>query len=695
MLQNTTDGMNRLQTLTGSYHNTAAPANIFTRPPIRGYPLHRYYKRSIVLIVAPIAVTVYYIWIWRVFLTRDTNGLKYSQLKELWIFYSWFVIGVFGLNLSKYGLVGIEAAMLHEPFWQVDNTMVLLMHSGSTWSGPTGWMKCIKMLLRRKRITQRLWFALAFISILPFAAMPLSGLTMELADGYIKTQDHPEVLGRNLENFWDRPDKNNNAAQWLSGMVPKVPGLGIAYTPPYIRRDQWSFLKDLPNAFPDAKEPNEAGIAEIFLGPQASVPVAGEAWGLLFGMNCSVVETESELTILNKKHARHVGYIGDPSPPDGSTIDYYSTTVPEDSEDIITVFNSSRLSTPENLWAYAEIGISDSSKLMLKPGHSSPLNQERGPKQDILEYVLWQVQIAPLYDAGGEFDDTVDTPITGLGHILEENNGTFSVNKTLRPSWSPATSFANVDNLGNAQTTEGGALNIVSTGIRSLSPPIGVRCVRKSAFGKADIDGQTFTSFNREPFNETSFGDAAANILLAPLTNLLKSTNAPAPTRDGILAHYPNFVQAKTLLRAVLRAHAVDALQLMYDGIDNFDAAYKSLDLTSSEAGKVLERGVVPPVVVATLFLIWAITCIFLGCTYGFRRRWADTLDGYTFLRFGADFSSDICGKAEFSCVKSFDRCETLRRLPGLVGDSQVKMDIGHITIVRSGNVARKDKLYI
>ncbi|KAK3186418.1 hypothetical protein K4F52_004719 [Lecanicillium sp. MT-2017a] len=707
-----TDCVNREQSLLSNtgYSKETPHASVSPRPLNRsGYPLHRFYKRTIVLILAPLAVTVYYFWIWRALLSRDAEGLKYSNQDEAWIFYSWFVIGVFGLGLSKYGLEGVEASMLHEPLWQVDNAMVLLMHSGSTWSGPLGWVKCLRMLLRNKMGPQRLWFALAFPSALAYAAMPLSGLTMELSDGYVKARGHPSVAGRTWRNFDNRGPyvaAARGATQWLSGLDLTVPGIGIAYTPPYLDRDQKRFLRDLPNSFPDGKESNQDGIAELFLAPQAPVPVAGKAWGLLLELNCSIVETESEFTIVDKiasSQYESVRYIPIP----------FQQFVTED-QNLVYTFNGSvdesQANLKSNLWGYAQVGVTDpydrrdEDKISYHNSEFSPA-KERGPKPDVLEYALWQVRLGSIeddvaMDQGFAFNDTIDMPVAGLGQLfIEEGNGTFSVNQSLfapYPLPPPLDwDFADPEKLnisGNAST-------------HSLSAPIGVRCLRKSALGTADIDGDTFTSFSETSLPDSNplggeptprFGYTAYQILIGQYVELLRATNAPPPLRDQsqLVELYPGFVQARTLLQSVLRAHAVDALHLMYDGVNSLDDAHVDTNLTSSEAGKIIEPGAVSPVLVAVLYVTWATACISLGCIYGFRKRWAEYLDGYSFFRFGADFSDEVHGQPGFSSVGPLDRCETLQTLPGMVGDAGKKLDIGHITLTRRGNRARKDKLY-
>ena len=267
--------------------------------------------------------------------------------------------------------------MLHEQSWQVDNAMVLLMHSGSTWSGPSGWMKVFLLLLKRKRIAQRLWFVLASLSILAFAGMPLSGLTMEISDGFVRSPDPPHVVGRTWQDFERRSDlEKHGASLWRAGGALRVPGAGIAYTPPHTPRDR-SYLKEFPNTFFYGQGPHEDKIAEIFFGPQASTPIAGKAWGLRFGVNCSIVKSVAEFTILNKKSSLFGNGEAASTP--------YIALRTEDLDNIY-VFNSSgpwhSTKSKSNTWVYGVIGSS------WRGGYG-----EYSPETDILEYALWQVKL--------------------------------------------------------------------------------------------------------------------------------------------------------------------------------------------------------------------------------------------------------------------------------------------------------------
>ena len=98
--------------------------------------LQRYWVRTIVLILVPAIITAWYgiIWVALVLGIEHDEVVKYRTYDGSMVFYSWFIIGVFGLAWGKYGLVGVEVAMLQTPFWKAPNMVVFLMHSNTTWN---------------------------------------------------------------------------------------------------------------------------------------------------------------------------------------------------------------------------------------------------------------------------------------------------------------------------------------------------------------------------------------------------------------------------------------------------------------------------------------------------------------------------------------------------------------------------------
>ncbi|PGH12424.1 hypothetical protein AJ80_06731 [Polytolypa hystricis UAMH7299] len=634
-----------------------------SRPPDK-YP--RFYLRSLLVVFVPFAISAYYLFISFYFLLPKKDIVKFGYSNEIWIYYSWFVVGVFGLGLSQYGLVGVEAGMLQSPSWKVKCAMALMLHSGSTWSGPGGWLKVFKIVVFKRRfVAYKLWFLLATLSLLAFVALPLSGLGMELSDGFIGSLPNAMVIGRTFDNFNMREvDQVSNRARdtWKAGAQAIIPGAGILYTPPWVDREKFTAFKTVPNSFPADEE-----IPEMFLTTQARTPIGGTAWGMRIACNCSLVRSASEFTGINRNDTT------------GWAIKANDTT---------TSYSA------KNLHIYAEIARREFPRTVPLPEFiSGPIYNDTEPvsfdlkdfsNADIIEFAAWQLRRRSSYDIGDwgyGFNSTISTPVNGLGQpfILAENE-TVSANMT----FSNAISYR--DSLGSFQR------------ILSIAEPIGVRCVRVSAVGYAKLDARTssFTSFEQTASprvtNETEvrtprFGDAAGRILMsADYFDLFRAANFPPPVTISNSVHYRTFLLPEILRQAMYRAHGMDAIQLMYDGVYEFSGAAPNSNLTYAEKAKVLEMGTIHPLIPAGFFFAWALGCALLGSLYGFRRRWSEVLDGYSMFKFGVDNAEEVRTDPAYSTSTSFADNDMLLEIPGRIGDSRRNGSFGHIGLVRRGH---------
>jgi hypothetical protein len=634
----------------------------------RNYPLHHYYTRTLILLLIPPLLTAYFLVIWLLYLRKGDDAVKYGASGEVWIYYSWFVIGVFGLGWSKHGLSGVEMAMLQSRFFGARNTMTLIMHSDSSWCGPEGWIEVLGQYLRGKRgHVDGLWYILSFLSLLPFVALPISGLCLELADGYVSSSAHPTVIGRTWADFNSRQTSQTilrGQPRWETGSSGQVPGIGLIYTPSYVQRDQINGLDALPNTMPA-----NGSVPEIFLVPQATMPISGHAWGLRLGYNCSIVEDVSEFTILSQKFQSNI------------TNKVYSTVYSPISlkapSGTIYVYNSSAISGYSgNLYAYIEMGMSNitpgkydgTEPASFDPAHISS-------EADILEFAIWQARKEADYNEdekdGFNFNETVDYSIKGIGQpLIPGVNRTYERNST----------FFRVANISD--NTLERYITPEQLKIKYLAPPVGLRCTRISSLGSADLDARTstFSNFTRTPPPPFSiseeedsvprFGYTARYILQGQYLNFWTSINSATPKTYSNSVYYGKFLQAGELQQSVMLAHAMDAIQLMYDGVTGFQSAYENANLTSSQQGKVLTLGVVPPLVPAVLFIVWAAGCVILGLGFGFGRRWSDTLDGYSLFRFGVNLADTIGDDAELPQKGDLSRCAALATLPDPLGSN-------------------------
>ncbi|KFY24630.1 hypothetical protein V491_02065, partial [Pseudogymnoascus sp. VKM F-3775] len=492
--------------------------NVHTRT-VKPQELHRYWVRTLALILIPPIITAWYgvIWARLVLGIENDDAVKYRTFSGSLIYYSWFIIGVFGLSWAQFGLLGVELAMLQAPFWKASNLITTLMHSNTTWGGPAGWWKAIY-----HREFHRLWCLLALLSILPFIAFPLSGLVIELGDGHIRTSEHPSVAGRNASTYNDAVSAVSDATSaWEIGLNPTIPGFGVVYTAPGIDRSEHSCLGEVPNTLPLTES-----IPDMFLAPQADLPVSGKAWGLRVKYNCSIIRKASEFTILSEKSVSIFSKV------EGgvSTSLRPGVTLRTPSGSSIQIFNSSNSPDYLNMWSYSEMGISVPTTMQATYENNTAGNavSNDGVPHDIsesmvLEYALWQLQFHGYYDNPNEtlpFNSTLGPVIEGMGSpfSLSENksllsNSTFfkigqGKNFTL-PSLSgvPVALNASITDLRDYFNTK----HLVDYKANQYKPnqfpeaiidaaaPIGVRCVVSSGAGTATLDGvtSTFSDFSR------------------------------------------------------------------------------------------------------------------------------------------------------------------------------------------------------
>ncbi|KAL2111027.1 hypothetical protein VUR80DRAFT_384 [Thermomyces stellatus] len=693
LLQDDTSSDQKRQPTAGDHEvqQYGDPATL--KPP----KLERYWLRTLVLILVPSAVTAWYgvIWVALVLGIENDDAVNYRTFSGSLTFYSWFIIGVFGLSWSNYGLAGVEVAMLQTRFWRAKNLVAFLMHSNNTWSSPSGWLKAMY-----HRQFPRLWTLLAVLSILPFIAFPLSGLVFEISDGYIATSDQPVVAGRNQTTFnkvypgdLGGPGVNAQYA-WRIGATPTIPGFGVVYTPPGYDRSQHSCLQKVPNTLPLTE-----AIPDMFLAPQADVPVSGKAWGLRVKYDCSNVRSASEFTILSQRSESAVTIY------DNTTDVLLSARLTTPSGDFINVFNTG--ATPRigtNVWAHSEIGSNDvpTGKPKQYDGSHPDFVPDDASKSSVFEYALWQIQLEGYYEADypGEisFNRTLDPVIEGMGSPFSMSDGNVVFNDTFFQIRGGSETIIGTDRSGDDVEVEGDLTDLDEifhvkellryrirlvedkVPILAVASPIGVRCVVSSGLGTASLDGvtSTFSDFERvDPeINSTIgegpliFGHTAFNSLNTAYENFYDVAHLPPKVSMGSTYSWQGYVHSQALLEGVMLAYGMDALQLMYNINPGTENSFVNTDLTSSREGKVLTIASLIPGVgtgyfVLALFCLWAGISVALGIIYGFRKRPSDKLGAYETLGRGVDLSGALQQNHEFKSGQTFYANKTFKRLPG------------------------------
>ncbi|GKT88841.1 hypothetical protein CT0861_09837 [Colletotrichum tofieldiae] len=630
----------------------------------------RYLARTFVLLLVPLGITGYYYWIWLYLLSRDLDeAVKYGSANESWVFWSWFIVGVFALDWAAHGLVGVELAMLETSFWRAPHLIGLLSHSEKTWGGPGGWVKCLTKLFKERNLaaitswytslnTYRLWYLLAFLTLSLYVGMPLSGITMELSDGYVPLDEAPMVVGRNSTDFnaryYSQGSSMTKGAEtaWKVGSPAVLPGISIIYTPKQISRKDHDDLAQIPNNLP-----TNSGAPEMFLVPQARVPVSGTAWGLRAEYNCSVVEDVSEFTILG--HYTGESCFGGPQ---------------KDCAHAHMVDKSS------NIWSYMEVGAR--MPMIGPPQVYSPTYDDTAPdafgsgngsQLDIFEYALWQVRVKTSYAEIENFNSTVGPTVKGLDSpFMKADNGSWVAN---------ATFFDQKNYTMKAKEKKDVWQRLIIQGRQTLevAAPIGVRCVIKSVLGSASIDPvtSTFSDFRTEypkPPNDPEVKAPSAVgrlgtqverfVATAGVDDIFTSINTRVTISESNSVSLKKFVSSPEMQKSISMGYVKEVLNLMYDGQYGFEGSWHHGQLASSRKGKILTTGDLSPLAAVIPFAIWTFGSLILGLVYGFRRRAADSLSGFSVFRLGVRSAEKLEGSGLLE-AKDAEDVDKLWRLSG------------------------------
>jgi hypothetical protein len=570
-----------------------------------------------------------------------------------------------------------------------------------------------------------LWSILAFFSFLPFVALPLTGLSMELKDGYHTTNQRPLVQGLRYENFNEVTGAGVGARSWSSGVAPALPQRGVIYTKEGVGRSTVDYLSKFPNMLPN----NTKGITEAFLTPQSMLPMSGRSFGLLVSYDCTPIYKLSDFTILNKRRPNQE--MAPQSYSDENDSSYYitirnSTNAPDDT---LAANFGAVLEEGISLWNGSDTVTDDPQGRVSNDCYFwDHNNANQYPGMDyvsVYEAILWQIVASTKPE---DFDEV------GLPRMDVKYNLTLAGNITELYGQYKNEYF---DDDGNLEQTD-------------YYSAIGARCTSSSAVGMADIDGpaSTYSNFVRGdtppadsatcmPRVDTAVpaglmslamasddfdtgdvsGDWIQNMfrsvnLAVPLTiPLTKSTLVNASNPEESLAGESftiqlDYMQDVDFRDTLLRTFPAYVNEMMYNGGLSFSNSsgeqpiyFSHPNTTAFVAQKLFETGTINLWIPGAMLILWTVGTIVLAVMYGFRRRWAVELDGYSMFRFGADYAERVRERPEFGVNMPYEDCYLLKDIPGMIGDARPHMDTepGKITLVQGGGefLADKSKEYM
>ncbi|KAF7539784.1 hypothetical protein G7054_g1830 [Neopestalotiopsis clavispora] len=585
----------------------------------------RPYIRALVGALVPLAITVYFWVIWRLYLDPPptSNGLAFGRPGGSVIYYTWFVIATLGLNISRYGLEGIQ---------QIDKlaNQTPTRHAKRkqrAWTRPIDWIYMLGSRLfhgKQQHIQSHsnLWYGLAITTVFGFIGLPLSGLAMNFGNGYYASSDHPLVVGFNNDSWNERfkaSVSQRTFADWSTGVSLTLPNLGVIYSNPDTDRSELSHLESLPNTLP-----NDTGVLDLFLSPQALNPVNGTSWGLRFSYNCSVVTTLNEFTILNSRQNRNAS-----SNPGSSTYTVNggnsSIQVWDETDDTV------KASFANNIEAFAEIGWDEENQSQQETRGPPPASECYNPiplgsgsvpypglsQPQMLEIALWQNLSSKNLDV--ENPPVIDNSLANtIPELLGAHNGTQG------PMAAVGVQCSSVSEVGTARID--GRLSTFADFRRSNSTPkggSGLRCAERLSLGVPNLLFATALASNSNTSEWLSpFFASAGKFPQSYVQNDYMWVGNQINLQSSLL-------QADELKNSLLRAYSLYSLALVYNsgvGYVDGNGTYVAASFMNQEAltyveDTILIPGIVPPAVAVVLLTLWALGSLILSVLYGFRKR--------------------------------------------------------------------------
>jgi hypothetical protein len=652
-------------------------------------PRRLFIWRGLFGLLVPPAFAAYYICTYVQFLrpprsrTVGADGAPVVDGTLLW--WSWFVIGAVGINVSTYVLAGVEAGYLtSERLWRLNRGQAE-MHKDKSWSRVSGWVNMAFHVFGKRNygkdpVLSWLWVVLFVLQLLSWAFV-LSGLTMETEASFkVGSAPGASVVGANASTFDGRSAVGVLEAAyqvWRLGQKPQMPFLGAFYSPSEPRVD---FNVTTGNSLPENNK--EA----IFLGPRADMPLTGRAWGLALNYSCKPIYNLDDFRILNQRInssdpryfsgvliSPQSGQIYRDPPKSYSLPTHYFYDVPGIQGATISVVrdNSSIGLGRSGIGMVAEVGLGFGVYDMMDRHTRSYAAPYGGlAQEEVLEVALWQLQKDRRHRARGDgvqgaipdlSDEYIDLPVElpGVDDIELPSSGRADIMKAIGVQCvsSSALGSATLDGLSGSyqdflpegflyppeppDPRQGFSCDVPRLGLAVPAMFIpGVRASRiYDSYTGASMDVQRpqFTLLSKvlgwaPGAVDDMYLTDTNNTFFSPMPDLMMPllaaggvppvTLAAPGVEAGIL--YTRYMEPRDLQRALERAYQHVAVQLMYGEYENHQQVWSHANLTAAVPSKRLVPAgdSVPAILVLAALVLWAVGCVALTAVFSFRRRW-------------------------------------------------------------------------
>lgn len=672
------------------------------------YRLKRYLWRSFLTITGPLVVLAFYTFICFRFLQfpLSNNIFRPTTVGATWVYYGWFLTSVFTLEWARTGLANIEASSLMIPRMAPLTARELMWHADNNWANPLWWLRALRssfwvLLIHIRHRSHAsismpgvLWVFLSLAHILIFVAIPLSGLSFEVGDGFAYSIEPARVYGPNASTFNGRRFINFSRMirrNLETGRQTSPSSGGLFYAPHGTEKVSMTYFDD--QAVEAARNADGANI-QVFAGPEVREPVWGTPWGISANISCIPTRVDQLQMIRHNGHnssVRICSTVGGCKLEWRDTLEVSKVNAKNTELDLPVWFNESgNLGLLHAVQYYFLLAAADGWTETRTGGYpdtsSHPYNRlsnhddltfdhviKGSSPEDVtnamLEVILWQAR--PIVEPDNPSAEIFENYWTNNSPVVSTHNGS-------------SKSFDELHFIGPSEYVG-----------------FGVHCDIQSAVGSArvDPDQRTFSNFERGkayhgpgPYGANSSAGSLQTQALAAMAGtvflsgiwgplepqeatIIDSTvvavhraigsdewSAWSQGKSGGLPYPPLTTENLTLGLYKLLGESVIALMSNGGG-----PPFASSDIYKLAPAKYLRSGVVPWQFVLCLLALWAIStsiAALYAVSFG-GRRWAPTLSGFELFKFGAQYRDEI---HQFQNLE-FEQCsEPLKAIPGMIG---------------------------
>ncbi|KFY82711.1 hypothetical protein V500_10373 [Pseudogymnoascus sp. VKM F-4518 (FW-2643)] len=680
------------------------------------YRFERYIFRAVLNALGPVIVTLFYFLILRYYLWEPAeNGIIPSRpVNSRGVFFAWLILSIFVLDWAKSGLAGFEATALMKPEYAPLDGRKFMWHIDRGWGSLSSWWQVLLLTFRYvyKKIRAGkeplewegpglLWFYLAFCSFLFYAAVPLSGLSMEPTEALQLAKRAITISGTNQTTFQMQPSNavaDLASYSWRQGRPTTPDGATILYAPDGTPDVSSTFYEDMIQSDYQSRLLNNSSTLNstitFFSGPEVSERAHGRAWGMLTSISCMPAHPYRDLQLLN------VTAINNWTSP------IWSATSKDYANGTSGPYTTSGME-PVHFAEGSALGLKYqylmASDLGIFFGIARYDNETRMPVLGAIELVMWQAFDTILGHIPDEtFKNMSSHPLVESSFSSRDNKTYLgygvrcSVNSTVGAATiSPVTNtFKDFKTqVASLKATRAGAQITTSSGVLALQSLV------FAAFTSVYLGYEDFPKCS--PTAVFCTGPVGANLATNGIPEFPPVQKAP-PGSDsevtGGLMQYPT-ISPERMNLAMYKLFGEITIGVMSTGPGNWTSTANEtsdLGLSGLDPAHDIEQGRVPFSVVLVLLLLWAVVTVLpqlLLPGFLFERRWGEVLDGFAMFRFGAEWRESVHSLQ--STELDGPGAASLSEIPGMIGDLKAgETETGFVGLSRERAELRKTYSY-